>query len=411
MRFAILIDQLRYVGGPFKIAIEEVKSLSKLGEDATLVVLKRTESTAFPESLQGIRTIYLSDSMPRILRFSFRFPVFRFFSLFHLSYALLFQFLPLRERFDGIIAHGTYTCFSAIAIAKKRAIPVIAYVWDPITYILRTVYFKTNDRGPARRFALSIGAFLDKWICRNSSKVLVGSGRHKATLDRLTYDREKVTVLFPGVQVRDHSEAQRGDFAILATAWRLGKDPDYVLDLASRVHKARFLMAGIWLDGSLRSSFIKRVSELNLQDRVEITGALSEEKLLELYSRALVFLQIHADVGFGLPALEAAAQGCTFVIPEGQGVCDVLSGPGAGYFVPEKQTDVIVNILTSLFDNPSSAIKMGELAREQAMEFSSDRHAERLRDIVGPIKSDTALGNPRRPVKEGLFEAMKGSAQ
>jgi glycosyltransferase involved in cell wall biosynthesis len=394
MKFAILIDQLRYVGGPFKIAVEEVKSLSKLGEDATLVVLKRTDSTAFPESLHGIRTIYLSDSLPRILRFSFSFPVFRFFSLFHLSYAIIFRFLPLRERFDAIIAHGTYTCFSAIAIAKNRTTPVIAYVWDPITYILRTVYFKANDRGPARQFALSIGAFLDKWICRNSSKVLVGSGRHKATLDRLIGDPEKVTVLVPGVQVRDHSEAQRGDFAILATAWRQGKDPEYVLDLASRVHKARFLMAGIWLDGSLRSSFIKRIAELNLQDRVEITDAISEEKLLELYSRALVFLQIHADVGFGLPALEAAAQGCTFVIPEGQGVCEVLSGSGEGYFVQEKRTDSIVAILNSIFDNPMSAIRMGELARERATGFSWARHAERLRELSTNSSIESRQGCP-----------------
>jgi glycosyltransferase involved in cell wall biosynthesis len=388
MRFAVLIDQLRYVGGPFKIAVEEVKSLSKLGADATLVVLKRTDSTAFPESLQGIRTIYLSDSMPRILRFSFRFPVFKFFSLFHISYAILFRFIPLRERFDAIIAHGTYTCFSAIAMAKNRPVPVLAYVWDPITYILRTVYFKTNDRGPARQFALSIGAFLDKWICRHSSRVLVGSGRHKLALDRLIDNPEKVIVLVPGVQVRDHSEAQRGDFAILATAWRAGKDPEYVLDLATRVHKARFLMAGIWLDDSMRNSFTKRVVELNLQDRVEITGALSEERLLELYSRALVFLQIHADVGFGLPALEAAAQGCTFVIPEGQGVCDVLSGPGEGYFVQEKRTDSIVAILTNIFDNPKSAIRMGELARERATGFSWVIHAERLRELATDSSSE-----------------------
>ena len=149
---------------------------------------------------------------------------------------------------------------------------------------------------------------------------------------------------------------------------------------------------------------MKRRAELSLEDRVEITGAVSEARLLELYAHALVFLQINSDVGFGLPALEAAAQGCTFVIPEGQGVCDLLSGPGKGYFVPEKQTDAIVNILTSLFDNPMSAVKMGELAREQAMGFSWKGHAERLRDIVGAIKSDTALRNPRRPVEEACLK-------
>jgi len=389
LRFAILIDQLRFLGGPVKIAIEEVRSLSSLGEDATLVVLKRTDSAAPLESLQGIRTIYLSDSIPRILRFSFRLPLFRFFSLFHLTFAVILRFLPLREGFDAIVAHGTYTCFSAIAIAKKRPTHVISYVWDPITYILGRTYFKPEDHSVARLVAMSLGAILDRWICRNSSKVLVGSRRHKRTLDQLIEDAGKVTLLAPGVQVRDRSETRRGDFVILATAWKRGKDPEYVLDLALQIQKARFIIAGVWLDDSLRRSFMKRLGELSLGDRVEVTGAVSEARLLELYAHALVFLQINSDVGFGLPALEAAAQGCTFIIPEGQGVCDLLSGPGKGYFVREKQTAVIVDILTDFFDNPGSAIKMGELAREQAMGFSWDRHAERLRDMFVPFKSNT----------------------
>jgi glycosyltransferase involved in cell wall biosynthesis len=200
-------------------------------------------------------------------------------------------------------------------------------------------------------------------------------------LDQIIEDPGKVSFLAPGVQVRDHIETRRGDFAILATAWKQGKDPEYVFELASRIPKARFIIAGAWLDNSLRRSFTQKLAELSLEDRVEITGAVSEARLLELYSHAIVFLQIKPDVGFGLPALEAAGQGCTFVIPEGQGVCEILSGPGKGYFVREKQTDAIVDILTSFFDNPSSAIKMGELAREQSTGFSWERHAERLRDM------------------------------
>ena len=122
-KIAILIDRLN-VGGVEKIAIEEVKALIEEGEDAYLVILRRKGviNHAFKDLREGVPTIYLDDRLPLFLKFSFRFPVFHFFSFFHLSYPFLIPLVIKKKEFDYIIVHGTYTAFTAVALKKIKKI-------------------------------------------------------------------------------------------------------------------------------------------------------------------------------------------------------------------------------------------------------------------------------------------------
>src|SRR5205807_7290593 len=360
MKVAILIDELRF-GGVEKVAAEEVNALSELGHEAVLLVLRRTTSKAYSDLLGNANKVYFSDVLPRPLRISFRFPFFKSFSLFHLTYAVLIRFVPLRTRFDAIISHGTFTCFSGLMLARAKSIPAMAFVWDPIVHILRTSYLRSESAQMSRvgRIAVVVGMMLDRWICTNASLVLTSSRHHISYLKQVLPQSSKVSLLSPGAQVRKSVRSDRQGYAIAATAWKLGKDPEYLLELARRLDNLRFIIAGAWRSESLKNSFLNRMTELGVSDRVSVTGPVGEDNLLEAYSQALVFLQVRADVGFGLPALEAAGQGCTFIIPEGQGVCDLFSNGKDGFMVEEKNTDKIVELLGRLNERPEEAVSMG----------------------------------------------------
>jgi glycosyltransferase involved in cell wall biosynthesis len=124
------------------------------------------------------------------------------------------------------------------------------------------------------------------------------------------------------------------------------------------------------------------MNELNLNARVSVTGPIGEDTLLDAYSQALVFLQVHTDVGFGLPALEAAGQACTFIIAEGQGVCDLFSDGKEGFMVEEKNTHKIVGLLRRLSENPEEAVSMGRDALKVAQHHSWNTHAQQIYEMV-----------------------------
>jgi len=89
-----------------------------------------------------------------------------------------------------------------------------------------------------------------------------------------------------------------------------------------------------------------------------------ERDLQKYYAEATVLLQTNDDKGFGMPALEAAGNGTTFIIPEGQGVCSLFQNGIDGYFTKEKETETIVQHLHFLLANRNESENMGRHALE-----------------------------------------------
>lgn len=85
------------------------------------------------------------------------------------------------------------------------------------------------------------------------------------------------------------------------------------------------------------------------------------------------------DRGFGMPALEAAGNGTTFIIPKGQGVCALFEDGKEGFYTAEKDTMAIIGHLKYLFESPEISVKMGNAALEKVRKnYSWKKHAEIL---------------------------------
>ena len=195
VKAGVLIDRLN-VGGVEKIAIEQVIALRKIGVDATLIVLRRKGivNNAFEDRRKKIPTIFLDDRLPQYLRFTFNFPVFHFFSSFHLTYPFLIPFVVKKNEFDFLFSHGTYTTFTALMMKRINKINYAVFVWDPISYILERVY--SQKFGPLLKVVLVISNFFDRIIVRNASAVLVGGEAHSKFLKKFVSD---ITIIPPAV--------------------------------------------------------------------------------------------------------------------------------------------------------------------------------------------------------------------
>lgn len=380
-KIGILIDRLN-VGGVEKIAIEEVKALRDIGEDAYLVVMRRrgVVDDAFLDLRKNLPTIFLDDRLPSFLKFSFKFPVFSFFSFFHITYPLLLPFVVKRKEFDYFIVHGTYTAFSAVALKKIKGIKFSVFIWDPIGYILARVY--SENLSFLLGLFIKIAKILDKMIIVNSDVILVGGSAHNQYIKDMK-NKVVIKTISPSVHPLLRLKQEKKNYVLMVTAWKKGKDPEYIFNIIKEIPTIKIIMVGKWLDILYRKEFQEAIVNKNFSKNIEIVGEVSEKQLSNYYSNAIVLLQTNDDRGFGMPALEAAGHGTTFIIPNGQGVCAFFKNGTEGFYTKEKDTTAISDYLNKLLTNKSLSKEMGKKCWITVKKKASwNTHAEKLRQIV-----------------------------
>jgi glycosyltransferase involved in cell wall biosynthesis len=381
MKIGVLIDRLN-VGGVEKIAIEEVKALRESGENAYLVVLreKAVVADAFPDLLEDVPIVYLDRRLPKLLRLSFKLPGFHFFSWFHLTYPIFLPFVMSRHEFDYFVVHGTYTSLSAVAFKKRNKIRFSAFIWDPASYILERVY-RGRFLSPVLWILKKIATALDRFLINNMDNVLTGGTAHNLFINKMN-SQKNIEVIYPSVHPIAKA-MRKDDYILMVTAWKKGKHPEYIFKILHELPNAKIKMVGKWLDSTYKKDFEKAVEESGFSKQIDIVGEVDESELSQFYAHARVLLQTNDDRGFGMPAMEAAGRGTTFIIPKGQGVCDLFSDGVDGYYTKERDTKKIVTLLKQLLENKNLAISMGKDAMRQVKNnYSWEKHAQQLGSLI-----------------------------
>jgi glycosyltransferase involved in cell wall biosynthesis len=376
-KIAIVIDRLN-VGGVEKIAIEQARALRNLGQDAYLVVLRRKGiiDDAFSDLRKNLPTIYLDDRLPKFLKFSLKFPVFNFFSLFHITYPFLIPFVVKKNEFNYAIVHGTYTAFTAVTLRKIKKTPYSVFIWDPIGYILERVYSKKLSI-LINIFKMA-AKFLDRRIINNSDYILVGGSAHNKYIRKIN-PKTIIKIIPPSVHPMEKPNKTKDDYILMVTAWKRGKNAEYVFEILKKIPDLKVKLVGKWLEPAYKREFLNSIKKEEYLKNIDVVGEVTEKQLSNYYAKAAALLQINDDRGFGMPALEAAAHGTTFIIPEGQGVCALFKNNSDGFFTKEKETDVIAKHISMLMKSKTLALKMGRNAWRTARNNASwETHAKEL---------------------------------
>lgn len=382
MKIGIMIDEL-LMGGVQKTAIEEASHLRRLGYHVTLIVLRKDEKKRFPfQNMISLPTIYLSDYLSSFLKFSFRFPGFSFFSLFHLVFPFFVPLFIKRENFSIIISHGSYTCFTALMLKKIGGIPYIAFIHDPITYILQKVYSETLLKH-LFPILISLGCKIDKLVTNSSDVVILPSKYHLNLMRKLTDNLIKI--VYPGVEVSEKIPRKRGNHFIAVARWERGKNPFFLLDILRKLRdkniSAKLLMIGSWKPPTLHKKFLEKAKEGNLQNQVKLYGPVGRQQLSESYAGAMALIHPITEA-FGMIGLEAAAYGCPFMIPKGSGVTELFEHGVHGFFPKEGNADEFADYICKLFSDEKFTWKMGYKTWRVAKNYSWKRHAEKLGEII-----------------------------
>jgi len=142
-------------------------------------------------------------------------------------------------------------------------------------------------------------------------------------------------------------------------------------------------------DGPQRQSLEKLIGRLYLTDNVKLVGSKPNDKLTELFSRACVFLMPCVKTpggdmdGIPVAMMEAMACEVPVVSTAISGIPELVEDGITGRLAPEKDVDVLAQILKELLEDMDKIRQFGKAGRKHVLkDFCISQNAAKLRELI-----------------------------
>ncbi len=149
--------------------------------------------------------------------------------------------------------------------------------------------------------------------------------------------------------------------------------------LPGRVSKHWKLVLAGSTAGFGAAEILARIEESRLASQIQLQGYVSPSELRELYRRSLLFAFPSLDEGFGIPVLEAMANGIPVLTSDRSALPEVAGD--AAILVDPYEVDAISEGLAKLMDNESLRLELRARGIKHAGLFPMDRMIEETHKV------------------------------
>ncbi len=248
----------------------------------------------------------------------------------------------------------------------------------------------------------------ESYLAGQAGAIVAGSAAEATVLiDAVRAPAERVWVIPPGVDVdlfrpnrTDADERVREELGVapgrplLVVAGRVQplKDQELAIRALAELHALRgwapvLVVAGEATPGDEAYAEHLRTlaQELGVAEDVRFVGALSRDRLAELFTAASVtVLPSHSET-FGLVALESAASGTPVVGYRGSGMVESIAEGRSGLLVDSREPREWAETIARLLDDPQALGRMSGSAREHALGYTWAASATALLGVYGSL--------------------------
>ncbi len=138
--------------------------------------------------------------------------------------------------------------------------------------------------------------------------------------------------------------------------------------------------------GKLEKNLRLQIQNLNLQDTVELTGYITQDRLIPLYQHADVFvLAMVPEIHWGIPnvLIEAAAAGVAVVCTMLPSIPELVKDGKTGFIIPPKNPDAIADAVMKLYANKTLRKNVvREALKVIAEKFDTIKNARQLKELL-----------------------------
>jgi len=369
-----------YSGGGERVALQQTKKLRERGHQVQLYSPIIRWNKSFPEKLKEIQPLRIVPPFP--LPFPFR----------EASAMIASSILPFRYKemadCDILLCHSQPSMWIGYRLSKIFGIPYVGYLHQPTTFIHKRPEIAGNWASKGDFLILDgllggigkpISRSLDYLSHKNASHLIFNSKWTRTQFEK-KYGLSG-TVCYPAIEQSNPLPFNR--FLQIITASR--HYPWKRIDLAFHILKAlkdqvaKLIVAGE--ETSYTKTLLQAVYDLELSNRVQFTGFISDDDLTTLYATSMAYVQTSISEPFGLGPLEAQSFGTPAVVWGDAGVRETVLDGETGFYAEPYDVSDFASKLQMLIDDYALWQSFSKEARIWSRNFSWDNHIDILEGV------------------------------
>lgn len=299
--------------------------------------------------------------------------------------------LLCQRRFD--IIHDNQTLGYGILLMKAFKIPIVATVHHPLP-IDRKTDLAYLERVQDRLWRIMFYPFLMQHVVtkRMDRVITVSASAAEETKNVFKVPTQKLRVIYNGIDTTifrkvDGEDKQHGHLIMVGNSQDRKKGLVYLLEALRLLQRKNDVKLTIVDRGLPDNEYAPQlVNRYNLDGRVNFTGKVGLEELVEHYSRAEVAVVPSLYEGFGLPAAEAMACGLPVIATTAGALPEVVEDGKSGILVPPQDAHALAKAIEQLLNDEQLRRVMGEEGRKRVQtHFTWEQAAKKTLEVYQEV--------------------------
>ena len=283
--------------------------------------------------------------------------------------------------------------FPATLFAQKFGkIPILCYPQD-INLLYTNTYIKNLSHGKYFLWLIlrTFIRIIDKKMWNNFDEIICNSNFSASSISKVYNVKPNVVYLGTDTKFFIPSQKNLEQKPILLFADQRSRRADFFLKSLPILLKKRNDFK-IWIvgnNGEYGQELERIINKLNINDITTFFGRISDSKLRELYSKAIVLIHLQKIHPFGLVFIESMSCGTPVIACKPGATEEIINDGETGFLINEDDVNKLIENVEKFLDDPNMSIKMGIKGREKVKNnFELSLQLDKIRKIiVGYVKS------------------------